>query len=301
MTDSDAPAATTNPPESVSPGAAFGLLASETRVAILRALWEARREGPVGFSALRERVGVSDSGGFNYHLGKLTGHFVRKTGDGYVLRYAGAALVGAIVAGTLDHAGFDEPVPVGAACPECDGDLRMTYESERATIACEDCETVIATASLPSGVFADREDEDAPETFDRWLRAQVETVAAGFCMSCQGPTAGRVELGASSHESYGGEDEAFAHYECGRCGDSVLATVPEALLTHPAVVSFCYDHGVDVRETPTWELSWVRDDPEIVSEDPLRVRVTVEMGGERLAVVVDDALSVVETERTALD
>jgi len=69
--------------EDVPPEDAFSLVANETRMDVLKALWEA--DGPRSFSALRERVGVRDSGQFNYHLGKLVGHFVRKTADGYRL------------------------------------------------------------------------------------------------------------------------------------------------------------------------------------------------------------------------
>jgi hypothetical protein len=61
----------------VDPERAFRLLSDETRVGILRGLWEASNDA-VSFSELRERVGTPDSGQFNYHLGKLREHFVSK-------------------------------------------------------------------------------------------------------------------------------------------------------------------------------------------------------------------------------
>ena len=70
--------------ERQSPEAAFALLGDETRVGILQALGETPDE-PVPFAELQGRVGMRDSGGFNYHLGKLRGSFVRRTEVGEAL------------------------------------------------------------------------------------------------------------------------------------------------------------------------------------------------------------------------
>lgn len=76
-------------------GEAFGLVDDETRLEILWGLWEERidtdhRETePVSFSELRGRVGVEDSGRFNYHLDQLVPRFVEQGEDGYTLTYAG--------------------------------------------------------------------------------------------------------------------------------------------------------------------------------------------------------------------
>ncbi|WP_123538752.1 winged helix-turn-helix domain-containing protein [Halosimplex salinum] len=66
----------------------FTLLSNETRVRILAALADSDAEA-VRFSDLRSRVGVTDSGQFNYHLEKLRGELVAKTDDGYALTDAG--------------------------------------------------------------------------------------------------------------------------------------------------------------------------------------------------------------------
>lgn len=61
----------------------FSFLDSETRVDILLVLAaDLDESGPdeepgLSFSSLRERVGVRDSGRFNYHLEKLAGPFIR--------------------------------------------------------------------------------------------------------------------------------------------------------------------------------------------------------------------------------
>jgi DNA-binding transcriptional ArsR family regulator len=60
----------------------------------------ARAEGGLRFSTLRSRVGVTDSGRFNYHLNRLRETLVRKVDGRYVLTD-----VGCRVAATLDAVG----------------------------------------------------------------------------------------------------------------------------------------------------------------------------------------------------
>ncbi|WP_439028277.1 ArsR/SmtB family transcription factor [Haloarchaeobius sp. DT45] len=298
-----------DPSEDVSHGAAFALLGNETRVAILRELWKTATEGPVPFSELRERVGMRDSGQFNYHLTKLTDTFVRKVepeddedGEGgYTLRYAGIAVVGAILAGTYQQAGFDEPVPVDGACLRCGGTLELAYEHERANLSCTECDEFTLQANVPAGVFSERDHAETPALFDRWIRTQVDQVAAGFCMLCQGPTSFEVGLGGGTGLDAADDEEALVRYECERCGAGVFATVTEAMTRHPAVVSFYYDHGIDVREEPTWALDWLLDDVTVVSEDPLVVSFDVTLDDETLRLTVDERLSVVEEERLPVE
>ncbi|QLG63982.1 winged helix-turn-helix transcriptional regulator [Halorarum salinum] len=99
----------------------MGALASEHRVAILREL--AAADGPLRFSELRERVGMCDTGRFNYHLGELRDRFVREEDGGYVLGHAGERVV--LAAGDLDPEGAAaladayESAGDGGECPVC--------------------------------------------------------------------------------------------------------------------------------------------------------------------------------------
>ncbi|WP_440990499.1 DUF7351 domain-containing protein [Haloarchaeobius baliensis] len=284
------------------PGEAFATLGNETRVAILRELWVAAREGPVPFSELRERVGTRDSGQFNYHLTKLCDRFVRKTDEGYTLRAAGGMVVAAVLAGQYEAGGFDEPVSTGDPCPDCGGDVVLTYADERATIGCQDCDYAVASAGVPPGVFEDRDHADAPVLFDRWLRTRVAGVAGGFCMACQGPTAASLSPAAadgSRAAKFAEAADVHVQYECGRCGEIVLTTVPEALVHEPAVVAFYHEHGLDIGATPSWRLPWLTATPAVVSEDPMRVSVTVTVGDDALSLVVDEALDVVAVDGDA--
>ncbi|MFB9807964.1 winged helix-turn-helix domain-containing protein [Haladaptatus pallidirubidus] len=61
---------------------AFQLLADETRLEILFALWNAP-EWTATFTELKDAVGMRDSGQFQYHLNQLAGTFIRQVDDGY--------------------------------------------------------------------------------------------------------------------------------------------------------------------------------------------------------------------------
>lgn len=103
------------PPPFVSENArdpvdALSVLGDETRMAILRELADA--EDALPFSELRRRVGISDTGRFNYHLGKLCEYFVRDTDEGYELGHAGTRIVDA-----ADDAPADPELET--ACPVC--------------------------------------------------------------------------------------------------------------------------------------------------------------------------------------
>jgi hypothetical protein len=97
---------------------ALATVANEHRLAILREL--AGAEDPLAFSELRRRVGLSDTGLFNYHLGELCDRFVRQTEGGYELGHAGERVV--LAAGDLDPEGaatLADGDGGGGECPVC--------------------------------------------------------------------------------------------------------------------------------------------------------------------------------------
>lgn len=93
----------------LAPSEAFQTLASEVRVAVLVALLRAERDGdgPRSFSELQERVGSESSAGFAYHLRQLSGHFVRKTTEGYELTPAGRRAARAVLTGAFTNQGSE--------------------------------------------------------------------------------------------------------------------------------------------------------------------------------------------------
>ncbi|MGB9987408.1 DUF7347 domain-containing protein [Salarchaeum japonicum] len=104
--ESWSPSAAVDGERSPDPGAsseAFGALANEVRVTVLVRLVRAERDGetPVPFSDLHAAADTDSSAGFAYHLRQLTGWFVEKTPDGYVLTDAGRRAADAVLSGAF--------------------------------------------------------------------------------------------------------------------------------------------------------------------------------------------------------
>lgn len=264
---------------------AFAVLADDTRLAVMRELYAA--DGPLSFSELRRRVGVDDSGGFNYHLGKLTDHFVERSEDGYELRTGAERILGAVFAGS--YGGLDsaiDPLPVDGDCPTCGGPIAARYEEGLAEVVCEDCGMQVFSYPIPPAIIHDRDRATLPHVFSRYARTVLDQIVGGICPVCFGPT----EPDLSTLDG-----DAGIEYRCRRCGRDYSLTVGVTLLDHPAVRSFAADHGCDVPNAPLWELDFVFSAAE--HRTPDGVEVTVDIDGETLTLVLDEDLTVLETER----
>ena len=276
--------------EQISADAAFELLGNETRLSILRALFDA--EGALAFSALNDAVGTTDSGRFNYHLDKLRQVFVRKTDDGYELTAEGRDVVGSILAGPYTKTVDADPVAVGADCSTCGGALAGYFDDGLVRVACEDCERRVISLPVPPGAFEAYPREEWPVVAERWTRREVETMQRGFCPVCHGPSTTRVVTEPERlHDAF----DVGVRYGCERCGEELASNVEASVVPHPSVVAFYHERGVDVTTTPVWELDWaVRPVAEVAATDPLRVTVPVECDGDRLVLTLDESAAVVE-------
>lgn len=315
-----------NESQGVSPDEAFELLGDETRIAILQALWETPDEA-VPFSELRRRIGNPDSGHFNYHLGKLADHFVRKTDDGYALRTAGRAVVQAVLSGTLTQRASLEPFEYDEYCPYCGAEDAMVfdYEDETVTVWCHCCEPDAdperpydarkrVSAPFPPAALRDRSPMELVEAFNNWLRYRGLLMTNGVCPDCGGKPTMSVSTGgeqeseleptprtAPGTETTASDDEVTVTYECTVCTNQWQLPVWFHLLDCPAVVSFYHEHGVDITRASLRELKFYHRTDAVsvtaVSEDPLQLTVRYPLEGAVLAVTVDDALDVIDVER----
>jgi DNA-directed RNA polymerase subunit RPC12/RpoP len=311
-----------------SPTAVFSLLGDETRVGILEALGETPNDA-VPFAVLRERVGVPDSGQFNYHLGRLRGPFVRRTDEGYRLTYAGRQVVGAMHAGTYTASATIDRIPVEGDCLLCGGDVVAAYADETAVVECADCGEWRNELPFPPGSLDQFERADLPLAFDRWMRHVFRGIVDGFCVTCAGRTEGRLAIDdgdAGDGDDTGDSDEVgagdrngdrdgdgegsdsspstYVEYTCGRCGTAARASTPLPALFHPAVQGFFYERGIDLDRRPTWQLREVLvPDVTLDGRDPLRATVRFAGEAESLAVVVeaDARVGGVERRPTAPD
>lgn len=283
-----------------SPEGAFSLVANETRFGILQALWE-DDETPSSFSDLRDRVGMRDSGKFNYHLNKLIPEFVLRVDEGYELTYAGRQIIGAAVSGTYTHTDITvEPIEV-SDCPSCESTIEASYERGFMRIKCSNCGMVITNAlPAPPILAANHDTEDLPQVFSRLLVTQAQAEDRGFCHLCRGPMEKSLDPKRDTFEQPSLSDHLAVEVTCRACGNESYHVVGWAVIDHPAVVSFLYDHGIDIRETPVWELytEWLsKPHATVVSEDPLRIETSIELDDDHLVLTLDEDLTVLSHDR----
>ena len=315
-------------PATLSPGDVFAVLGNETRFAIIQSLWELYEpEDPanvvkfselydsdsgVSFSELYDRVGYGDTGNFNYHLEKLTDHFVRQTDAGYELTEAGFEIARAVVAGTvrehprLDAAAIDE------RCPRCDAPVVIDYKNHHLAVSCSQCpgiwqdatgeDGVLFTFPLPPTGLMDRTPEDAFHATLAFNLTRVRSFIGSVCPDCSGEVEQSLDSCSTHDPREGGgcpqcnRQHAIEVAEvCHRCKSVARGPLTIAILAHPAVTSFYYDHGIEHRFA-SWETFRLAQtvEEELLETDPLRVRVTIPCGDDRLRLTLDEPLSVVE-------
>jgi len=326
MTDSDAD----RTPLTAAAGAAgpqvvnvLKLLSDETRLAILLALWESYDpygpEEAIPFSELYDRVAVSDSANFTYHLNKLTDHFVEKTDDGYHLRNAGRVLVRTVIAGTGLEETTTSVTEIGMSCTRC-GEARMeiSYRDGAVYLTCPTCEGFVTTEKHPRGIIAVFEFDPAgvagrspPELLAASAirsRNNLRMMMEGVCPACSGSIDASLRL-CEHHDPGTGEvcpscgtlDSVRARYVCTVCKRKSSRPVEFTVVEHPAVVAFYDDHGIDIRRDVDdiegfirgAELLWAMEHT-IVSTDPVRIRVTVPCEGEELRLTLDETRDVID-------
>jgi DNA-directed RNA polymerase subunit RPC12/RpoP len=276
------------------PSAAFALLADETRVRILEALWHAGG-GPVRFSTLHEAADTDTSPQLNYHLRRLTGQFVRKTDRGYQLRTAGEQVIRAVVAGSFNAHPEPAPFETDDPCTRCGATLVATYDDEQIGLRCPACGAGHGRHPFPPGGFIDRDWPAVLRAFDRRVRHVHRLAADGVCHRC----AGRMDATVGEADDEWLDADRFVTYRCQQCRRRLRSTVGLSIVERPPVVSFHRDHGVALRETPYWTLEWCVGGDHLTgrSTDPRHVRLSIPLDGRRLDLALDDDLAICETTR----
>lgn len=100
----------------------FRLLSDEIRLDVLRTVAVAQRdelrtgETDLSFSDIYERVDVDNTSKLSYHLGELTGTFLRKHDGGYAFTHAGERLVRFVLAENYLRPPDFGPVEVEGDC-----------------------------------------------------------------------------------------------------------------------------------------------------------------------------------------
>jgi hypothetical protein len=300
-----------------SPDDTFTLLGSETRLEILRALWDAHEpydsDTAVPFSDLFDRVDIEDTGNFNYHLGRLTDHFVRRTDEGYELTAPGFKIVYALVAGTTTENPILEPAVVDANCDRCASPVEIVYTDGTVWARCTECEGYwprrngeIFGFSLPPEGLRSRGPSEIFEATIRYSIHRFYSMNDGVCPECGGAVGATLEV-CANHDSSSGVcdacDSSFVGVTTSVCRSCKFAWRSPSwapLHHHPALVAFYYDHGIE-HVLDGWEamkrsFEWRED---VVAVDPPRLRITVPSGTEELCFVLDETGTIVDYDRQA--
>ena len=101
-----------------APETALAVLASEHRLSILQAFYEAYEPGTIevdrslSFAEIYERTDTASTAQFSYHVEKLVGRYLTETADGYALTYAGVKLRQALRTGTYTDVPDREAIPI---------------------------------------------------------------------------------------------------------------------------------------------------------------------------------------------
>lgn len=289
-----------------APSEIFEVLGHETRLAIIEELAKRRRTqwrpAGLGFAELRKAIGVADAGKFNYHLGKLRDHFVEKHDDEYVLRNAGLELAGAIRAGTYTERIGTRRSDIDRQCPVCDARLEAIYETGYLRVECPDHGRLFANM-VPPGAAAGRSMDELLAVANRDARHSLEHARGGTCPHCWGRMDTTIPADPSpileDHANDAEIQQVLVRFSCERCSMTVWFPISTCVADHPAVVSFCDDHGIDLRDREYLELGFITGrSGTVISEDPVRVAVDVEFGDDALRLLVNETLAVVGVERS---
>ena len=313
--------------QTLSPDDAFAALGNETRMDILRTLAEA--DAPLSFSELRERVGVSDSGRFNYHLDTVEGHFVRKTDGEYELRQAGRRVIGAVLSGAITDDPVVEPTEIDDPCPVCGAPTLVAFFEGRVEHYCTECagyygrdlpSSESATAGdassgtpeygylgsfqLPPAGTEGRAPGELFRAASTWGLLNLIAVGAGVCPECSAPLASSPRI-CEGHDSTDDHCEQCNNrhaiqlrFECTNCLYGGEAAFGVALMADVHVLAFLATHGINPvspSDPATYSAALMNYEEELLSADPFEARFTLALeDGAAVTVTVDDDLNVVE-------
>lgn len=311
----------------LSPDEAFTILGNKTRLNILRTLWESyepyAESNAVTFTDLRDRVGIHRGGKFNYHLDKLVGTFIRKTSDGYELRRTGRLLVQTVISGTSIEDPVVAPTEVDdgtdtlesangsySACFYCGAPTAVAYRDGTIFLLCTECEGhrerselglsgVLVSGPLDPAGLADRTPEQAMNAHLIRMRVTMLSAIEGVCYRCNSPMDTSLQI-CEDHPSDGVCDDCgqmaaiTAQSRCRVCKTAPRAPPYWRVAMHPEVIGFFYQRGMPLLYAGDAGHPPEDAEQELVSDEPLRVRITYECDGDRLAVLVDEELNVLE-------
>lgn len=280
--------------EKVNLDEAFSLVSHDIRLEIIKQL--ADQGSRVSFETLRSSCGVEDPGHFRYHLNKLVGIYVTKTDSGYELTPVGGRVVGSIYSGVYTHRFTEESIETSIRCIRCATRLSATFDGSTVRLRCTECGSDVTDMVVPPTAITQSSNASMSRSVEDWIETVHQILRQGFCINCWGQLDSGIELHATETPEVPSTTTPMAKYNCDICGGSWKTTVGSAFVHHPTVVSFYYEHGTNVNDCRTWQLSLYEDEnATVVSADPVEVELSIAEDGQTLTLRVNEQLEIVRT------
>jgi hypothetical protein len=170
------------------------------------------------------------------------------------------------------------------------------FDGDSYGVNCPECGYLGSSGELPRSAVEHHPPEALPAVFDHYMRRSLVMLNEGLCRWCTAPTDTTVE---PAHDERWPLADWVVNRKCPHCGSFARTTLGESVQSHPAVVAFYHDHGVDVTRTPPWRLDLTNGTApvEVHGDDPWRGTLRVTRGGETLELELDDDAAVVSARR----
>lgn len=283
----------TSPPDTdMSPADAFALVGHEIRAEII---WELgnpeNRQWNLSLGELRSRLDTDvEPSQLHYHLQQLVGHYVTKNDGGYQLRTPGVHLCWALRAGTFDRRRERVTVDAGFDCYDCQARVEAVFDDGTVIIECHNCASHYLGDVLDFPVEPFQNGVAAFSHLRKYMVLKTLFLARDVCPTCAQPLRPSLQ-GDENHPR-----KVCIHKSCSSCGAEWDLSLGRALLADRELLSFCYNHGVDVLWTPFWELDFAATEKHVTvrSTDPWELTLQITLDGDTLEFVVDGDLTVIE-------
>lgn len=286
----------------------FRLLSDETRVDILRAVAVAQYEseevgsGPVEltFSEVYEHVDVENTSKLSYHLGELTGVYLRKSDGGYSLSHAGERIVRFILSGNYEQPAEFGPESIPGTCVFCgEQTLEASLSHQFFRIDCGACERQVTGHPITPAQVRTRETETLVRSVKLQSAEDHRQIRRGLCPECGAQLSATVKEASAS--PLPDADSFLVVRECQECLRTYNSPLTYSVVYHPASVAFYWDRGIDVTTRGIWEFHenvydgrWTSEQ---IASDPDEYGVVLRHGDDAVRFYLDSNATVMGTER----
>lgn len=285
----------------------FKLLSDGTRVDILRAVAVAEHDlegmetgAELTFSEIYDRVDVDNTSKLSYHLGELTGAYLRKGEGGYSFTHAGERIVRFILSGNYEQPSTFGPEAIGGTCVFCGAEtLEASLISRFFRIDCLACERQITGQPVTPAQTTARDTDELIRSVERKSSHDHRQIRGEICPECGGRLTTTVR--ALPKSALPDTSSVIVTSECQECLREYNAPLAYSVLYHPASVAFHWEHGVDVTEGGVWKFNvhlfegrWTAEQ---ISGTPEEYQVVFRHDDDLLRLRIDSDATVTQTER----